>query len=242
VPLALVTGGAIRVGRAIALALGRAGYDVVVHANRSAQAAEALVAELGQLGRRGFVEWADLSSLEQVQGLGARVAKAHPALDLLVHSAAAYEHVDFAATTPAQVERMFAVNVRAPFFLTQALLPTLRAAPSPAIVTITDMAVERAYTSTHFFSHYIASKAALAQLTKAWALELGPAVRVNAVAPGPVAMAAETTDAQRADMLARIPLKREGSPEDIAQAVLYLARAPYVTGQALVVDGGLSVS
>ena len=103
------------------------------------------------------------------------------------------------------------------------------------------MAVSHAYSDTHFFSHYLASKAALDQLTRAWALELGPKVRVNAVAPGPVAMAAETTDEQRQSILMRVPLRREGRPEDVARAVVFLAQAPYITGQTLRVDGGLSV-
>jgi NAD(P)-dependent dehydrogenase (short-subunit alcohol dehydrogenase family) len=111
-----------------------------------------------------------------------------------------------------------------------------------SVVNITDMAVTHAYTSTHFFSHYLASKAALEQLTRSLALELGPTIRVNAVAPGPVAMAQETTSAQRADMLERIPLKREGSPHDVARAVVFLATSSYVTGQTLRVDGGLSVA
>lgn len=239
VPLALVTGGAIRVGRAISLALAHAGYDLVLHANRSRREADELAAELSALGRRVQVVTADLSQLDQVAQLVSRVSAP---LDLLVSSAAAYEHVNFADVTPAQFAHMFDVNVRAPFFLIQGLLPALRAAPSPSIVTITDMAVDHAYTSSHFFSPYIASKAALAQLSRSLALELGPAIRVNAVAPGPVAMAAETTEAQRADILERIPLRREGRPEDVAAAVVFLSTASYVTGQTLTVDGGLSVS
>jgi pteridine reductase len=236
-PTALVTGGGIRVGRAIALALGRAGFDVVVHANRSVKDAEAVADELRALGRTASVEQADLASADGPQRLAARILS----LDVLVNSAAAYEHVDFEAVTRAQLERMFAVNVTAPFLLTQALLPRLRAAKG-CVVNITDMAVTHAYTPTHFFSHYLASKAALDQLTRAWALELGPEVRVNAVAPGPVAMAAETTGEQKSDILQRIPLKREGRPEDVAQAVVFLAQSPYITGQTLRVDGGLSVS
>jgi pteridine reductase len=236
-PTALVTGGGIRVGRAIALALGRAGFDVIVHANRSMKDAEGAVAELKALGRQARVEQADLSSSEGPAALAARVEQ----LDLLVNSAATYEHVDFADVTRPQWERMFAVNVTAPFFLTQALLPKLRAAKG-AVVNVTDMAVTHAYTPTHFFSHYLASKAALDQLTRAWALELGPDVRVNAVAPGPVAMAAETTTEQKSDILERIPLKREGRPEDVAQAVVFLAQSPYITGQTIRVDGGLSVA
>ncbi|MBL9037081.1 MAG: SDR family oxidoreductase, partial [Archangium sp.] len=121
-------------------------------------------------------------------------------------------------------------------------LPKLRQAPAACVVNITDMAVTHAYTSTHFFAHYLASKAALDQLTRSWALELGPTIRVNAVAPGPVAMAAETNEAQRADMLQRVPLRREGTPDDVARAVVFLATSSYITGQTLRVDGGLSVA
>jgi pteridine reductase len=241
-PLAVVTGAGIRVGRAIALALAREGFDLVLHANRSLEAAQAVKAEIEALGRQAFVEPANLADLGAVQALSERLRRAHGTVDLLVNSAAAYAHVDFAAVTPAQLDEMYRVNVAAPFFLTQGLLPALRASGRAAVVNITDMAVSHAYTTTHFFAHYLASKAALDQLTRALALELGPAIRVNAVAPGPVAMAAETTDAQKADILGRVPLRREGSPEDIARAVVFLATAPYITGQTLRVDGGLSVA
>ena len=237
-PTALVTGGGIRIGRAICLALGRAGYDVVVHANRSVASANEVVRGLASLGRTARVEQADLSTPDGPQSLGQRIDR----LDLLVNNAAAYEHVAFRDVTSEQLERMLAVNVRAPFLLTQAVLPLLEASGQGAVVNVTDMAVSRAYTATHFFSHYLASKAALEQLTRALALELGPKVRVNAVAPGPVAIAAETTPAQRADMLARLPLGREGSPDDVAEAVVYLAQATYVTGQTIRVCGGLSIA
>lgn len=241
-PIALVTGGAIRVGAAISRALAEAGFDVIVHARRSRDAAEALAAELARGGRRAWVETADLATAEGPVALAARVRETHAALDLLVNNAAAYEHLDFEAITPERFEAMMAVNVRAPFFLTQALLPALRASRSASVVNVTDMAVSHPYTTSHFFAHYLASKAALEQLTRAWALELGPAVRVNAVAPGPVAMAGDTTEEQRKDILARVPLRREGAPDDVARAVVYLAGAPYVTGQTIRVDGGLSVA
>ncbi|MER2560729.1 MAG: SDR family oxidoreductase [Myxococcaceae bacterium] len=241
-PTAVVTGAGIRVGRAIALAVGAAGYDVVLHANRSADAALKVKAELEAIGRRAWVESADLSDTAAVSTLAKRIGATHSSIDLLVNSAAAYAHVDFADVTPAQLELMWKVNVAAPFFLTQGLLPVLRASKRACVVNITDMAVSHAYTSTHFFSHYLAAKAALDQLTRSLALELGPAIRVNAVAPGPVAMAAETTGEQRDDILKRIPMKREGSPDDVARAVVFLATAPYITGQTLRVDGGLSVA
>lgn len=236
-PTALVTGGAVRVGRAISTALAEAGFDLIIHANRSAADAESLAHLLRGWGTSARVELEDLSTAQGPKNLAARIAS----LDLLVNSAARYEHLALEHVDAAALEAMFRVNVFAPFLLTQALLPALRAT-NGCVVNITDMAVSHAYTTTHFFSHYLASKAALEQLTRAWALELGPAVRVNAVAPGPVAMAAETSDAQKEDMLRRIPLKREGAPEDVANAVVFLARAPYVTGQTLRVDGGLSVA
>lgn len=237
-PTALVTGGGIRIGRAIALALGRAGYDVIVHANRSVKPAAEVVRDLESLGRQARVEEADLATPDGPARLAARIER----LDLLVNNAATYEHVGFREITPEQFDRMLAVNLRAPFLLTQSLLPRLEAAPGAGIVNVTDMAVSRAYSHSHHFAHYLASKAALEQLTRALALELGPRIRVNAVAPGPVAIAAETTPEQRADMLARLPLGREGSPEDVAEAVVYLARATYVTGQTLRVCGGLSIA
>lgn len=241
-PLAVVTGAGVRVGRSIALALGHAGFDLVLHANRSVDAAAQLKAEVVGLGRRAWVEAADLSDGAAVTALAQRLRTTHPRIDLLVNSAAAYAHVDFAEVTPSQLEQMWRVNVAAPFFLVQGLLPALRQSATACVINITDMAVTHAYTSTHFFSHYLASKAALDQLTRSLALELGPTIRVNAVAPGPVAMAAETTTTQRSEMLERVPLRREGQPADVAQAVVFLAQAPYVTGQTLRVDGGLSVS
>lgn len=240
-PLALVTGGAVRLGAATSKALAAAGFDVVVHARRSVAAAEALVKELQGSGRKAYVAVADLAARSGPAELAAQVREHGRSLDLLVNNAASYEHVPFEEITLERFEAMLAVNLRAPFLLTQALLPCLRAARG-CVVNITDMAVSHPYTPTHVFSHYLASKAGLEQLTRAWALELGPEVRVNAVAPGPVAIGGETSDAQRAEILQRTPLRREGAPEDIARAVVFLATAPYVTGQTLRVDGGLSVT
>jgi pteridine reductase len=241
-PIALVTGGAVRVGAAITRALAKDGFDVVVHTRRDATEVTALVDEVHAMGRDAWVETADLGHRDGPGLLARQLLARTPSLDLLVNNAAAYAHVDFADVTPEAFDAMMAVNVRAPFFLTQALLPALRAGGAGAVINITDMAVSHAYTTTHFFAHYLASKAALEQLTRAWALELGPLVRVNAVAPGPVAIASDTTATQREDILRRVPLQREGSPDDVARAVVFLARASYVTGQTLRVDGGLSIA
>jgi pteridine reductase len=241
-PLALVTGGAVRVGAATTRTLARAGYEVLVHTRRSADAARTLVREIQEQGGRASVLEADLADPRGPTALAEQVRGRHASLDLLVNNAATYEHRPFAEISPEHLDAMLQVNLRAPFFLTQALLPLLRDSGAGCVINLTDMAVSHAYTSTHFFAHYLASKAALDQLTRAWALELAPSIRVNAVAPGPVAIGGETTGDQRDEILRRTPLRREGSPEDVARAVLFLANSPYLTGQTLRVDGGLSVA
>ena len=232
----------MRIGREICLALGAAGFDVVVHANESVAAAQDLVRELAaRPDAQAWGEVADFCDPDAVVALAERLVAAHPVIDVLVNNAATYAQRAFADVELAELRHVLAVNVEAPFLLTQGLLPALRRARG-VVVNVTDVAVQHAYTPSHLVSHYVASKAALEQLTRAWALELGPLVRVNAVAPGPVAMADDTTSEQRADILERSPLRREGSPADVAAAVVFLATAPYITGHSLCVDGGLGVT
>jgi pteridine reductase len=133
---------------------------------------------------------------------------------------------------------MNAVNVDAPFFVTQGLLPALQAAANPCVVHVTDIAAERPIGG---YAHYSVSKGGLVALTRALAAELAPHVRVNAVAPGTVVFPEDFDEATRARFLAKIPMKREGSAADVAKAVRFLVcDAPYVTGQILAVDGGRS--
>ena len=241
-PLAVVTGGGVRIGREICLSLAAAGFDVVVHANRSVEAALEVAEQLAAPpDQRAWVEVADLSDPGAVVALAERILATHPLIDVLVNNAGVYAQCAFDEVEPAELRRLLAVNVEAPFLLTQRLLPALRRAKG-VVVNVTDMAVHHAYTTSHHVSHYAASKAALEQLTRAWALELGPLVRVNAVAPGPVAISDDTTSEQRTEILERSPLRREGSPADVAGAVVFLATAPYITGHSLRVDGGLGVT
>jgi pteridine reductase len=233
--LALVTGAGIRVGRAVAEALAVAGYDLVLHANRSRQPVEEVAREARALGRRAEVVVADLSDSGEVDRLGQELRARHPALDLLVHNAGLFERVDFADITRAQYRHMLAVNLDAPFFLTQALLPSLLAAEDPLVVQVGDIAGERPVPR---YAHYSVSKAGVLMLTRALAVELGPKVRVNAVSPGTVAFPENFDQAARERIVGRVPLRREGTPADVAEAVLYLTRARYVTGQVLGVDGG----
>ena len=132
---------------------------------------------------------------------------------------------------------MQAINLEAPFFLTQALLPSLKKSDRACVVNITDIGGERPVTE---YAHYSVSKAGLLMLTRALAVELAPAVRVNAVSPGTVAFPENFTEDERRHHLRRVPMAREGKVEDAAQAVAFLAKAPYVTGQVLAIDGGRS--
>lgn len=235
---AFITGAGIRIGRAVARALGQAGYDLALHANRSVDGLESLAEELRGLGRQVALYAADLSDARAVDELGARVRAAHPALDVLVHNAGLFEQVPFAEVSREQYRTMLAVNLDAPFFLTQALLPSLRAGQHPLVVHVTDIGGERPLPE---HAHYSVSKAGLIMLTRALAVELAPHIRVNGVSPGTVAFP-ENYDAEaREAVLRRIPMGREGSVEDIARTVVFLAReAPYVTGQVIAVDGGRS--
>jgi pteridine reductase len=235
---AFITGAGIRIGSAVARALGRAGHDLALHAHRSVGSLEALAEELRALGRRVSLYSADLSEARAVEELGARVRADHPALDVVVHNAGLFERVAFEAITREQYRAMLAVNLDTPFFLTQALLPSLRAAEHPLVVHVTDIGGERAVSH---YAHYSVSKAALIMLTRALAVELAPHVRVNAISPGTVAFPESFDEAARAAVLQRIPMGREGSVEDIARVVVFLAReAPYLTGQVITVDGGRS--
>lgn len=235
---AFITGAGVRIGSAVARALARAGYDLALHANRSVKPLEALAEELQGLARKVSLYTADLSDPRGVEELGARVREDHPTLDVLVHNAGLYERVAFESITREQYRTMLAVNLDAPFFLTQALLPSLRAAAQPLVVHLTDVGGERA--ESHF-AHYSVSKAALIMLTRALAVELAPHIRVNAVSPGVVAFPESFDAAAREAVLQRVPMGREGSVEDIGRVVVFLAReAPYITGQVVAVDGGRS--
>ncbi|WP_224367785.1 SDR family oxidoreductase [Hyalangium versicolor] len=238
-PIALVTGAGVRVGRAIALALARAGFDLLLHVNSSVQPAEQVAEEIRGLGRSATVLRANLEDPLGVESLATAVGRATRVLDLLVHNAGLYEQIPFAEISRQAYQRMLAVNLDAPFFLTQALLPALEAAESPLVVHITDVGAERPVVPGYV--HYAVSKAGLLMLTRALALELAPRVRVNAVAPGAVAFPTDFDEERRQEELAHVPLGREGTVEDIARTVVFLAtQAPYITGQAINVDGGRS--
>jgi pteridine reductase len=232
--VALVTGGAVRVGRAIALALARAGYDLAVTFHSSEAAARRLEADVGAAGRRVELVRTDLSEPAAAESVVEAVRAAYGRLDLLVNSAASFEAAPLLEVDAEAWDAVMALNVRAPHLLVRAAAELLRAARG-SVVNITDLAALQVWTER---PHHAVSKAALAHLTRIQARVLAPEVRVNAVAPGAVLPPDDFPEERLRALAAATPLKRLGTPEDVAEAVLYLARAPFVTGQVLVVDGG----
>jgi pteridine reductase len=234
--VALVTGGGTRVGAAIARALAAAGCDLRIHYAHSAAGARAVADDVARLGREATLFQADLTDRAEVARLAADVLAAG-GLDILVHNAANFERVDPDALTAEAWDRAFALNVTAPYLLTSALTPALRAARGN-VVAITCLSAEKPWKD---YLPYSASKAALANLVKGLALGLAPEVRVNAVAPGTVLAPADYEEDRLARIRDRIPLHRLGEAEDVARAVVFLAENDFVTGQTIAVDGGRSV-
>lgn len=235
--IALVTGGARRVGAAITRELHRAGCRVVIHYRRSRADADALAVELnGQRPGSAAVESADLADVAQCADLVARAVARWGGLDVLVNNASTFRPTPVGGTEEADWDELFATNAKAPFFLAQAAAPSLSARRG-AIVNLIDIHAARPLKGHPV---YCAAKAALAMLTRSLARELGPAVRVNGVAPGAVAWPESgMPDHIKAQIVDAAALKRAGTPEDVAGAVRFLALdAPFVTGQIIAVDGG----
>ena len=228
-PRALVTGGAIRVGRAIALALARAGMDVAIGYHRSARQAASTVGEIEACGVRGVALRTDLAEPRAARRLVADAARALGGLDVLVNSAAVFVRTPLATTTPAQFDRLLDVNLRGVFFACQAAAPAMP--PGGHIVNIGDVGAERGWPS---YMPYTISKAGVAALTRGLAVALRPrGIAVNCVAPGavlrPVGFPLSRWKA--------VTRGRDVGPDDVAAAVLFFATCPpNVTGQILSVD------
>jgi len=232
---ALVTGGAVRVGRAIALALAAAGCDVAIGYKSSATAARATVAELGRLGVRAVAVRADLADPAAARRLVATAARQLGRLDLLVNNAALLARTPLATTTPAQFDRLLAVNLRGAFFCAQAAARAM-GRRGGRIVNIADVGGVRAWPG---YIPYGISKAGVLMLTRGLAAALAPRIQVNAVGPGVVLLPEGFDETLERKLAARVPMRRHGRPEDVAAAVRFFATCPdYITGQVLFVDGG----
>lgn len=239
-PVALVTGAARRVGRTVALRLGRAGFDVAFTYHRSAVEADTLVAELTTIGRRGLAIQCDLTRpTDAADTVHSAVEQSFARLDVLVNNASIYERSGLAEATVEQMRRFWAVHVEAPLLLARAFEARLRAARGH-IVNMTDLMAERPGSA---YLAYAASKAGLSSLTRGLARTLAPEVTVNAIAPGVVEWPEDYPQDERERYLQRVPLARAGTPEDVAETVLFLVRpGGYVTGQVLALDGGRSIT
>lgn len=236
--VALVTGGAVRVGLEIARALAEAGADVAVGYLHSAAAARAAVRDLQARGVRAVALRADVARPREARALVTSAVKRLGRLDVLVNSAAVFFRTPVATTTPAQFDRLVAVNLRAPFFCSQAAARAM-GRRGGRIINIADVGAVQAWAG---YVPYGVSKAGVVMLTRGLAVALAPRIQVNAVAPGVVLLPEGFPRETGRRLAARIPMGRHGRPADVAEAVRFFATcSDYITGQVLFVDGGMSV-
>lgn len=233
--VAVVTGGAVRVGRALSLGLAREGFDVMAHYHGSVDAAGTLVDEVAELGRTCVTVQADLSDPEGAQRVADATLDAFGSVDLLVNSASIFHEQPLFEADVEEWDRVMAVNLRAPFLLTKALETALRTSKG-SVVNIVDVS---AFEPWIRYPHHAVSKAGLLQLTRVMARVLGPDVRANAIAPGTVLPPPGSSEAENERERQKALVKRLGSPDDVLEALLFLVRSNFVTGEVIVVDGGL---
>lgn len=230
--VALVTGGARRIGRAIAERLAAAGADVVINYLTSQNEAESLAAQLSAGGRRAVALRADISRGEEVRRMFARVEQEYGRLDILVNNAGRFFPARFDELTEEQWDQILAVNLKSQYLCAQAAAPLMRRNGGGRMINISSLGGLLAWP---MFTHYCVSKAGVIMLTRCLARALAPEITVNSVAPGTIQFPGEALDQ---DFVRRAPLGRTGEPQDIADAVLYFASSKFVTGQVLAVDGG----
>jgi pteridine reductase len=238
--IALITGGAKRVGRAIVKRLCEGGFDVAFTYLNSSADADSLVAEVHSKGQKAIAIKADLTDPPTaVEQIVTKWKEAFGRLDLLVNSASLYEPGRLAETDSALIRRAYAIHVESPLLLCKALADPLRSSKG-RIVNMVDLQAEKPMPQ---YIAYCASKAALVNLTLSLARELAPQVTVNGIAPGIVDWPKDFPQAEQEKYLRRVPLGRAGTPEDVAELVYFLATAgSYITGQIIRLDGGRSIT
>jgi len=231
--VALVTGGARRVGRALSLALGGSGATVVVHYHTSQTEAEDVIRALG--AARASMFQADLSRVQEIGALMQHIEAEHGRLDVVVNSASMFESAPLLDITEAMWDRVLATNLKGPFFVAQSAVPLMRSADGGNIINIADLSAFQPWPS---YAHHSVSKAGLVHLTRILARALGPAIRVNAIAPGTV-LPPEGYDGIAGDGTPdRRVVTPRGTPDDVVRAMFFLLESNFVTGQTVLVDGG----
>jgi len=234
----LITGAARRLGRASALVLADAGADVAITFLRSAREARQTVSDIRRFGVRALAVPCDITNEKSVRLAIKKTVSELDGIDILVNNAANYETVEFQKLTLKQWDEIFATNTRGPFLVSREALKFLR----PRQGKIINMGSLGGVQPWPSHAHYCSSKAALHMLTKVMAKTLAPAIAVNCVAPGMIDLGEKSAAAFMKRMAIQTPMRRNGSAEDVAAAVLFFATAPhFITGQILVVDGGLEL-
>ncbi|WP_445428949.1 pteridine reductase [Alishewanella sp. HL-SH05] len=238
-PVALVTGSALRLGKQMIIRLHQQGYRVLIHYRHSAAAAEQLAAQLNQLRANSAATLcANLTDDAAIAPLAQQAIACFGRLDLLVNNASSFYPTPLANAQLDDWQELFGSNVKAPYFLSKALSAELTKRQG-CIINMVDIHADKPLAE---HSIYCMAKAALQMMTKALARELAPAVRVNGIAPGAILWPSQPLDDADKDMvLQQVPLARLGEANDIANTLLFLAQAPYITGQIVAVDGGRSL-
>lgn len=232
---AIVTGGAQRVGRALVLALAGAGCDIVLHYNGSGDAAQQTAADARAVGARVLVHQLDLSRIDAIASLAAIAEQSLTPASILINNASGFARDTLADLTLESWTSTFQISLRAPVFLTQAFARALPQSEHGAVINITDWRVERPY-KTHF--SYTVAKGGLDTFTRVAALQLAPRIRVNAIALGAMLPPPDRDQAYLDAIAARLPLKRAGGVEVVAETMLYLLQNDFVTGEIIRLDGG----
>ena len=233
--VALVTGGSKRIGRSIALRLASDGADIIINYDSSKSEADSLVSELKDQGRRALAVQADVSHRADVQKLFTATENEFSRLDILVNNAGTFFGAKFEELTEEQWDHILNVNLKSQFLCAQSAAPIMKRQGRGRIINLSSLGGLLPWPG---YTHYCVSKAGSIMLTRCLARALGPEILVNSIAPGTIQFPGETPDE---DYIRRVPLHRTGTGEDIAEAVAYLTKADFVTGQILVVDGGRSL-
>jgi len=232
--VALVTGAAKRIGRSVALRLAAEGADVVVNYRASKAEAEEVVTQIAATGRRGLAIQADVSKRSDVLEMFAAVEREFGRLDILVNNAGVFFPAKFEELTEGQWDGILGANLKSQFLCSQAAAPMLRRSGRGRVVNFASLGGLLAWPA---YTHYCVSKAGVIMLTRCLARALAPEITVNAIAPGTISFPNDAPEIG-ADFIRRAPLHRTGAPEDIDDAVVFLASSSFITGQILVVDGG----
>jgi NAD(P)-dependent dehydrogenase (short-subunit alcohol dehydrogenase family) len=236
--VALVTGAAKRIGRSVALRLASEGAEVVVNYRSSKNDADEVVAQIAAMGRRAMAIQADVAKRADVTALFTAVEKEFGRLDILVNNAGMFFPAKFEELTEEQWDRILDTNLKSQFLCSQAAAPMLRRGGHGRIINFASLGGLLAWPA---YTHYCVSKAGVIMLTRCLARALAPEITVNAIAPGTISFPGDAPELAE-DFIRRAPLQRTGTAEDIDDAVVFLAKSPFITGQVIVVDGGRTLT